>query len=417
MKSIILTIASLLIAATVGAQQLPQVAPEKVGLSSSQLDLADNAIEDAVARGEIPGAVLAVVRHGKIARLKAYGNRQLVPETVRMTENTIFDLASCTKPLATATSTLILVERGKLRLIDAVSDYIPDFENWRGSDGHKHTIRIIDLMTHTSGLPAYVSEERLQQDFGEASGRTLMQYICSCTRLFEPETDFRYSCLNYITLQQIVEQVSGMSLREFARQNIFAPLGMNHTDYIPCRYDADSDRIRVADLPCWADSEPAWNARIAPAEKLENGQLLCGINHDPLARDLLGGVSGNAGLFSTADDIALFCTMLLEGGCHDGVRILSPLAVQTMCREPRATRGLRRTPGWDIGTAYGSCCGDLFSDNTFSHTGSTGTSIVIDPDNDIAVILLTNCVHPAAGHSVVHLRSLVANTVAAAVTD
>lgn len=396
------------------AQPLERVLPEEVGMSSEHLRYADLAIERSIADGDIPGAVLAVVRNGKMAYLKAYGNRRVAPQREAMTTGTIFDMASCTKPLSTAVAAMILAERGQIRLLDPVEDYIKGFQNWRGADGKQHKIRIIDLMTHTSGLPSYVLPAKLEREFGSLEPEVLTKYICTCKRDFEPQTKFRYSCLNYIALQYIIEQVSGQSLRDFARGNIFAPLQMNRTDYIPCRQDA-SGHWAAALPPCWDDGNGECAADIAPTEKQRDGQILCGVVQDPLARILRGGISGNAGLFSTADDLAIFCAALLNGGQHNGVRILSPLTVEAMTRVPRAVAELGRTPGWDIFTAYASVNGDLFSPDTFGHTGHTGTSIVIDPHNDTAVILLTNAVHPDEGHSVVRLRSLVSNVVAAAI--
>lgn len=415
MKHFLLTFISLLTGlGTLAAQPLGRISPEEAGLSSERLACADAAIEQAIAAGDTPGAVLTVVRHGKIAYIKAFGNRRIVPDREAMTVGTIFDMASCSKPVSTAICAMLLVERGQLRLLDPVADYIPSFANWRGADGKSRTVRIIDLMTHTSGLPAYVSPAKLERDYGKATPETLLKYVCTCRREFEPQKAFRYSCLNYITLQYIIEKVSGESLRDFARKNIFAPLGMDHTDYIPCRPDNNGGWI-AASQPCWASAAGDWTKDIAPTEKLKNGCVLCGTAQDPLARDINGGISGNAGLFSTADDIAILCAMLLNGGEYNGTRILGPLTVKAMTRIPRATADIGRTPGWDIFTAYSSVNGDLFSPSTYGHTGHTGTSIVIDPENDIAVILLMNAVHPNEGTSVVRLRSLVANAVAAAV--
>lgn len=398
----------------INAQPLERALPEAVGMSTEHLKYADRAIEQAIADGDIPGAVLAVVRNGKMAYLKAYGNRRTTPVREAMTTSAIFDMASCTKPLSTAICAMILVERGGIRLLDPVADYVEGFQNWRGADGKQQKIRIIDLMTHTSGLPSYVAPAKLEREYGSVSSEVLMKYICTCKRESEPQKSFRYSCLNYITLQYIIEKVSGESLRDFARKNIFAPLGMEHTDYIPCRRNSAGLWAAAAE-PCWAATEKDWSADIAPTEKLRDGQMLCGTVQDPLAREAKSGVSGNAGLFSTADDVAVLCTAILNGGICRGVRILSPLTVEMMTRTPRATSDIGRTPAWDIFTPYASANGDIFSPDTFGHTGHTGTSVVIDPKNNTAVILLTNAVHPDEGHSVVRLRSLVSNTVAASI--
>lgn len=398
------------------AQPLQRVAPEEVGMNSRQLMYADQAIEKAIADKNIPGAVLAVVRHGKMAYLKAYGNKRTYPDAEPMTPNTIFDMASCSKSMSTATCALILAEQGKIRMLDPVNLYLPDFKNWESEDGkEKKTIRIADLMTHTSGLPPYAPAAELEQTYGSPNPEGLMNYISACKRDFKPQTDFQYSCLNFITLQHIIEIVSGKSLRDFAREHIFNVLGMNHTDYLPCSRNKKGEWINTTDAYWASTTEGDWHNLIAPTEKQPNGQILCGQVHDPLARILNGGISGNAGVFSCAEDIAILCAALQNNGEWNGHRILSPLGVKTMRTVPRATATLGRTLGWDNFTAYASNNGDFFGPNTYSHTGYTGTSIVIDPDNQTSVILLTNAVHPEDGHSVVRLRSLVANAVAASI--
>ena len=396
------------------AQSLQRVAPEQVGMDSRKLMYADEAIEEAIANKEIPGAVLAVVRNGKMAYLKAYGNKRIYPNTEPMTANTIFDMASCSKSMSTAICTMILAERGKIRLLDPVSRYIPGFKDWESEDGKdKKVIRITDLLTHSSGLPPYAPAAELEKKYGSPNPTGLMEYIAGCKRDFKPQTDFQYSCLNFITLQHIIEAVSGQSLRDFARENIFNVLGMNHTDYLPCQRDKNGQWVNTANSQL--STLDFQLTRVAPTEKQPNGQVLCGQVHDPLARILNGGISGNAGVFSCAEDIAVLCATLQNGGEWNGRRILSPLGVKAMRTVPRATASLGRTLGWDCFTAYASNNGDLFGPNTYSHTGYTGTSIVIDPDNDTSVILLINAVHPEDGHSVVRLRSLVANAVAASI--
>lgn len=393
------------------AQSLQRVAPEQVGMDSRKLMYADEAIEEAIANKEIPGAVLAVVRNGKMAYLKAYGNKRIYPNTEPMTANTIFDMASCSKSMSTAICTMILAERGKIRLLDPVSRYIPGFKDWESEDGKdKKVIRITDLLTHSSGLPPYAPAAELEKKYGSPNPTGLMEYITGCKRDFKPQTDFQYSCLNFITLQHIIEAVSGQSLRDFARENIFNVLGMNHTDYLPCQRDKNGQWVNTANSRL--STLDFQLTRVAPTEKQPNGQVLCGQVHDPLARILNGGISGNAGVFSCAEDIAILCAALQNGGEWNGRRILSPQGVKTMRTVPRSTAALGRSLGWDVFTAYASNSGDFFSPNTYGHTGYTGTSIVIDPDNDTSVILLINAVHPEDGHSVVRLRSLVANVVA-----
>jgi len=297
----------------------------------------------------------------------------------------VFDMASVSKSMSTAISAMILVERGQLRFLDRVDRYI------RGFQGN---IRIIDLMTHTSGLPPYAPVDSLQKKYGSPNPNGLIEYIATCPRDYPPETTFQYSCLNFITLQRIIETVSGKSLRDFAKENIFDVLGMTHTDYQPSGETLE---------------------RVAPTEKQSDGSVLRGVVHDPLARIMNGGISGNAGVFSDVNDLAILATALLNHGEYNGRRILSPQGVKTMCTVPSRLQAFGRTPGWDSFSAYSSNQGDLLSQNTFGHTGYTGASIVIDPDNDLAIIFLANRVHPNDRGDLVRLRSLVANAVAASI--
>jgi len=375
---------------TATAQHLEKTTPEAVGLDAQRLKNADQVIQLAIDKKEIPGAVLAVVRKGKMAYLKAYGNKQVFPTVEPMDVNTVFDLASCTKPLATAISAMILTERGSLRLQDNVNRYIPGFLPTL-NPATKTNIRVINLMTHTSGLPAYAPETALKKRYGSPNPAGFMNYIDSCKRDFEPGNKMEYSCLNFITLQHVIENVSGESLRDFAKQNIFDVLGMSHTDFNPTGETLE---------------------RCAPTSKLK-GVMLKGVVHDPLARDLNGGVSGNAGLFSDANDIAVLVAALQNGGEWKGKRILSPSSVKAMRTLPDSLRKFGRTLGWDMSSVYATCKGDSLSPDTYCHTGYTGTSIVIDPDNDLSIILLTNRVHPVDKGSVVKLRAAVANAVAA----
>lgn len=387
MKTIRVLFALLLGTQAAMAQPLPRVAPEQAGMSSSHLKYADQAIEQAIDKHEIPGAVLAVVRHGKMAYLKAYGHRSLLPDVEPMTTSTVFDMASCSKAMSTAVCTMMLVERGLIRLLDPVSLYLPDFRPWQSEDGKRtKTIRIQDLLTHSSGLPAYAPVAKIQQAAGSPCPDALMQYIDTCRRGFEPQTDFRYSCLNFVTLQHIIETVSGQSLSQFAQENLFDVLGMKHTGYLPCKQDEKGSWVNTG-LPQWAQADGG--RLIAPTEQQPDGQVLRGQVHDPLARILNGGISGNAGVFSCAEDIALLCAALQNGGEWNGRRILSPQGVHAMRTVPRATASLGRTLGWDCFTAYASNNGDLFGPHTYSHTGYTGTSIVIDPDTDTSVIFST----------------------------
>ena len=417
MKTKLLLLLLVSFAITLRAERLQTVSPEQVGMSLAQLRYADQAINQAIHDGQPPGAVLAVVRHGKLAYLKAYGNRQTYPSTEPMTPNTIFDMASCTKPMATALSVMILVERGLLRINDPVKRYLPEFKSWNSSNKDSADIRIIDLLTHTSGLPAYASVNTLQKQFGTPNPQKLMQYIAQCQRDFKPETAMQYSCLNYITLQNIVERVSKQSLRTFAAENIFIPLGMNHTDFLPYSQDKNG-RWKSISVPRWIkNGEREGVTPIAPTEKQPDGSVKKGQVHDPLACVVNGGISGNAGLFSCAEDVATLCAMLQNGGTWGGKQILSPLTVKAMRTIPDGFATFGRSLGWDVSSPYASNKGDLLSSEAYGHTGYTGTSIVIDPVNDISIILLTNSVHPTDHTNVIRLRAQVSNAVAASITN
>jgi CubicO group peptidase (beta-lactamase class C family) len=376
------------------AQGLARLNPEEAGMDGQRLSLADDAINRAIREKTIPGAVLAVVRHKELVYLKAYGNRQVYPDTAAMTVNTVFDLASLSKPTATATSIMILLEQGKIRLRDNVSLYIPDFKPWTSADGKTtEPIKIIHLLTHTSGLPPYAPVDALKKQYSSPNPDGLITYISNVKRNKRPGTAFDYSCLNFITLQRIIENVGGMSLRDFASKNIFQPLGMRHTDYNPT-----GETLQLT----------------APTEVQKDGSVLKGVVHDPLARVMNGGISGNAGVFSSAEDLAVLAAMFINRGEINGVRILSPLTVEKMISVPQGYEKFGRALGWDVYSDFRSN-GDIFGAKTFGHTGYTGTSIAIDPVSETAVILLTNRVHPADKGSVSRLREVVANAVAAAI--
>jgi CubicO group peptidase (beta-lactamase class C family) len=257
---------------------------------------------------------------------------------------------------------MILIDRGILDPNDRVGKYLPAF-----ACNGKEDVRIRHLLTHTSGLPAYTDAKAIKDLYGSPCPDQVVETICGLTAQAEPGQEFRYSCLGYITLAQIVRVVTGQGLDEFAQANVFAPLGMKHTRFNP---------------------PAAWHKEIAGTEIVE-GELLRGTVHDPLAR-LMAGVSGNAGLFSTASDLALYCRMLLRGGSWKGRQILSPAAV-ALLTTPQS-RG--RAYGFDVSSSYSWIKGPHASPAAFCHSGYTGTSLVCDPATGTYLILLTNSVHP-----------------------
>jgi CubicO group peptidase (beta-lactamase class C family) len=381
-------------AGPLAAATLAAAKPETVGMSSPQLALLDKLVAEAVARKDFPGAVLLVARKGKVVYRKAFGLSQWVPEEKPLAADMIFDMASVTKPVATATSIMILVERGQLRLWDRVRTYVPGFSTWYGEKGIVgEEARLYNLLTHTSGLPPYTDPKEAARKLGDpCTTAGLVELIAGIPKERPVGSEFVYSCLNYITLAHIVHQISGQTIDRFAAENIFQPLGMTRTFYNPPAALVD---------------------QCVPTEVID-GRPLRGVVHDPLAR-LQGGVSGNAGLFSTADDLAVFAQMLLDGGALGGVRILSPLTVSRMTEIYPKVGESGRGLGWDIDTDYSNLRGDLFGLGSYGHSGYTGTSIWIDPSTRTTVILLTNRVHPNDKGDIIALRGKVANVVAAAI--
>lgn len=377
-------------------QLLPVASPESVDMDSRRLARIDTIVERYIAEEAIPGAVVGVMRHGKVVYRKAFGKRQVVAADEDMTLDTRFDLASLTKPVAVATSVMQLVERGDITLGDRVDKYIPKFRGWATKESPRDTvnIRIADLLTHTSGLPAYVSLKRLKTTYPKAEfpcRDSVIHYIASCDRVTTARTAKLYSCLNYITLAYIVEQVTGLPIDEYAETNIFKPLGMYNTCYMP------SDE---------------YSALVAPTMS-EAGVALRGVVHDPLAREGMGGVSGNAGLFSTLDDLMIYASMLLNNGAWCGAEILAPRAARAMMMRPRGYEAFNRTLGWEHFDTCSQTGGDLLSTSTIGHTGATGTSIVIDPENDLIIVMLTNRAHITKERFPLDFRSKIATVVGA----
>ena len=342
------------------------------------LAVLDPIVQTAIQKHEIPGAVLLVGHDGQVIYRKAFGNRSLEPTRAEMTADTIFDIASLTKVIATTTAVMQLVEQGKLRLNDPVVKYIPEF----GQNG-KDDITVRDLLTHYSGLPADL--DLTQPWAGRDVGYSM---AFASTPIAQPETRFIYSDVNFIVLAALIERVSGQPLDTYCEKNIFAPLGMSHTRFRP---PAD------------------WMKQIAPTQYDEHNQMLHGVVHDPTVRRM-GGVSGQAGLFSTADDLAKFAQALL-----DGHPILSALAIEKMTtpQQPPTATTLRGF-GWDIDSPFSSNRGEFLPVGSFGHTGFTGTSLWIDPTTRTYIILLTNAVHPRGQGSAISLRSKIATAIAAA---
>jgi len=325
-----------------------------------------------------------VVGHdGQVNYRKAYGSRSLEPRREPMTLDTIFDLASLTKVIVTTTAVMQLVEQGKVRLNDPVAKYLPEF-----AQNGKADITVRQLLTHYSGL-----EPDLDLKTAWEGKETAYRMAFAETPQDAPGSKFAYSDINFIVLGALVERVSGETLDEYATRHIFVPLKMMHTRFVPPL------ALRAG-----------WIGKIAPTQYDENEHMLRGVVHDPTARRM-GGVAGQAGLFSTGDGLAKFAQALLNGGGG----ILSALSVQKMTRpEQPPSAPVLRGFGWDIDSPFSSNRGDLLPVGGFGHTGFTGTSMWIDPTTQTYIILLTNAVHPRGKGNAIALRSKVATAVAAA---
>jgi len=356
-------------------------------LSAEGISAIDQAVEQAIAERKTPGAVVLVGHQQEVIFEKAYGNRSVEPRVEPMTVDTVFDIASLTKVIATAPSIMLLAQRGRLRLDDPAAKYIPEFAK-RG----KGKITIRHLLTHYSGLPADLRLTKKRK----TSAQGILARVYQTKPLAPPGSRFIYSDLGFVVLGKVVEKVSGKSLDTFAKENFFSLLSMSSSRFRPPKLDRD---------------------RIAPTERTRAGGMMRGDVHDPLA-SMLGGVAGDAGLFSTARDLSRFCRMFLNQGSLDGVTVLEPQTVQSMV-SPQSPAGKEnvRGFGWDINSIYSSVRGSHFSSQSYGHTGYTGTSLWIDPAVESYVIILTNRVHPDGKGNVKELRTQIADIVGNALLE
>jgi uncharacterized protein YbbC (DUF1343 family)/CubicO group peptidase (beta-lactamase class C family) len=350
--------------------------------AQAAFDAIEPLVRDAISDKKLPGAVVLVGQGERTLYQKAIGQRSISPSAEPMTLDTIFDLASLTKVVATTTSVMILVEEGKIALNDPVAAFIPGFQRYG-----KGNITIRHLLTHMSGLRPDVDLADSWTGSGTAIALAVEEVPTST-----PGTRFVYSDINFFLLGDIVRRVSGVSIDRFSHDRIFGPLGMNDTAFTP---------------------PASWQRRIAPTDT----NLARGIVHDPTSRRM-DGVAGHAGLFSTAADLATFCRMILGGGTYRGVRVLSPLTVTRMTSratpaEERNVRGL----GWDIDSSFSANRGELLPIGSFGHTGFTGTSLWLDTASGMFVVFLSNRVHPDGKGDVTALRARVATIAASALTS
>lgn len=325
----------------------------------------DEAARDAVASGEIPGVVVLVGQGDDILYHRAFGSRSLVPTVTPMLPDTVFDVASLTKPVGTTLAVMSLVERGAVTLDAPLGRYLREF---RLASLDRVTIR--RLLTHSAGLVAIPPSTVFARGWPSAARR-----IAKLPLDYPPGTAFQYSDTGFILLAEMVRRVSGLPLDRYLDRLLIRPLGLTETTFHP------SERLR---------------ARIAPTE-FHDGHMLLGEVHDPRARQL-DGVAGHAGLFSTAADLAKICQMLLHGGALNGRRVLRPETVQLMWSRDADGRGTRAL-GWDMTSGYALVMAPFFPAASVGHTGYTGTSIWIDPSSRTYLIVLTNRVHPWGGNA------------------
>ncbi len=346
---------------------LRQDDPSFAGFDSEKLSRVDEIIEEAIEDSAFPCAQVAVMKDGILAYEKAFGTYTYDAASREIDGSTLFDLASTTKVFATTAAVMRLYDQKKLALDDSVSRFFPQF-----SEGPKRAVTIRDLLLHTSGLPPF----RKLYETCTTPDQTLDSILT--TRLVAvPGDSTIYSDLGMIVLGKIVEKITGMSLSNFVGQEFYQPLGMNTTVFTPSK---------------------AFTATIAPTEvdSIWRKTLVRGSVHDETAA-LLGGVAGNAGLFSTVSDLAIFMQMIMNKGTYGGKRYLSDSTVAKFTRRESAQS--RRALGWDLKSLRGSTAGDLFSMTSFGHTGFTGTSVWVDPQRNLCVIFLTNRVYPTRNNT------------------
>ncbi|GAN69766.1 serine hydrolase domain-containing protein [Acetobacter orleanensis] len=352
--------------------------------STHRFDALDQIFKKAVQDGKTPGAVAAVGQAGQTLWKGVFGNRALVPHPEPMTWNTLFDMASLTKVLITAPAIMQLYERGLLTLDAPVSTYIPAF-----ATNGKEAITIRLLLTHYSGLAPDLDLSTVWQGKEAA-----VQRVIDAHPINPPGERFVYSDINFITLGLIVEKLSGLPLNIYATRNILQPLSLSRTFFLP---------------------DQALQSSIAPTQYDEQNKMLRGVVHDPTTRRM-GGVAGHAGLFSCAADMLTYAHALLARRAgHASPFPLRPetLVLMSTPQQPAGKSDLRGL-GWDIATHYSSPRGDYFPANSFGHTGFTGTSLWLVPDNETFVLILTNRVHPDGKGNVVALRKDIATATALA---
>ena len=364
-----------------GQTRLPHIAPESAGMSASRLALIDEVVRRGINAGGYPGASVIVARHGAIVWERGYGDLDWGTGVAVDPERTMYDLASLTKVVATTAAAMVLVDHGTLRLDERVTHYLPTF-----SGGAKDQVTIRELLMHRSGLPA-------GRDISTgASPESARKAVLATTLVRVPGSDYEYSDLGLDVMGFVIERITHEPLDRFVQQAVYRPLGMRSTMFRP---------------------PSSLRPRIAPTER----PIVRGDVHDGTAR-ALGGVAGHAGLFSTAGDLAVFAQLMLDGGVAGNTRLFADSIAHEFTKPGPGWRGL----GWQTCPGDGSC-GQYLSTHAFGHTGFTGTSMWIDPERDLVVIVLTNWIHGRAAGGVAPMgivqdvRSDIVDLAALSITD
>lgn len=340
----------------------------------------DRLVNDGIREGNLPGGVLVVTSSYGVLYRKAYGVRTLEPRPVRNDPSTLYEFASMTKPMGTATAIMLLVQRGVLRLGDRVSTWIPEY-----AQNGKHDVTVAQLLTHTGGMQI----DYVPADY-QADPKTILAHTYAAPLRFAPGTKFEYSDLGFITLADVVTHAAGRPYERFVQDEIFRPLGM-HDSFFDTTID------------------PAHAARLAPQIRGQSVQRL---------RDAYGtvpGLNGHAGILATTDDVALLARAYLRAarGLTTPGFALTPATVRAMIEPRYVGNGQTRGIGWDLDSAYSRNRGEIFARGGFGHTGSSGTSVWIDPATDVAIVFASNAHYPDDRGSTLSLEAKLDTVIAA----
>lgn len=363
---------------------VPLATPEQQGLATESLEAIAPLVDQAIADSKMPGAVVMVGYQGAVVYQQAFGHRQLLPEPQPMLLDTVFDLASLTKPIATGTAVMKLIERGQIGLDDPVAQHLPEF-----GVQDKQQVTVRQLLIHVGGL---IPDNAMRDYQGDIE--TTRHNFLSLSLNYPPGERFRYSDVGFQVLGELVAAKTGQSLAQFTANELFRPLGMNETGYLP--------------------DEPL--RRRAAVTQQRNDQWMRGEVHDPRAY-AMGGVAGHAGLFSTAADLAIYAQMMLQGGSWNDTQVLTPETIALMTAAYPVPGDAIRGLSWDKQSGYSSNRGKSMTDAAFGHGGFTGTAIWIDPGLDLFVIFLSNRVHPDGKGAVNQLAGAIGTIAADAVID